>query len=155
MDLSWIEKMRALAAATAATFGLELFDLEHRLSGRRWWIRVTLDRQDGPVTLEDCEAVSRQLSAQLDVEDIVPHAFDLEVSSPGIERPLRTARDFERFKGQPAKVVMGSGGPDAGTAYEGVLEGTDGDHVLIRAGEEVRRLGLDRIKKAHLVFKYP
>ena len=155
MDLAWIEKLRALAAGTAASFGLELFDLEHRLSGRRWLIRVTLDRLDGPVTLGDCESVSRQLSAQLDVEDTVPHAFDLEVSSPGVERPLRSIRDFERFKGQQAKVVMGAGGPDAGAAIEGVLEGIEAEDVLIRVGDEVRRLALDRVKKAHLVFLFP
>jgi ribosome maturation factor RimP len=155
VDVSWIDKVRALAAGTAATFGLELFDLEPRLSGRRWLLRVTLDRLDGPVTLEDCEAVSRQLSAQLDVEDLVPHAYELEVSSPGVERPLRGVSDFERFKGQRGRIVMGGGGSDAGAAYEGELEGSEGDHILIRVGGEVRRLPMDRIKKAHLVFQFP
>ena len=155
MDLSWVEKLRDLAGGTARVFGCELFDLEQRLSGRRWLIRVTLDRMDGPVTLADCEAVSRQLSAQLDVEDLVPHAFDLEVSSPGVERPLRAAADYERFKGQPAKIILGPGGPDAGTVFEGELGGCEGGRVTIRVGEETREVPLDRVKKAHLLFRYP
>lgn len=155
MDVSWIGKLRVMAEGTARSFGCELFDLEQRASGPRWLIRVTLDRLDGPVTLDDCEQVSRQLSAQLDVEDLVPHAFELEVSSPGVERPLRKAEDYERFKGQRAKVVLGSGGPDAGQALEGELAGREGDDVKITVGDDVRTIPLDRIKTAHLVFQFP
>jgi ribosome maturation factor RimP len=155
VDTSWIEKMKVQAEATARTFGLELFDLEYRLSGRRWWFRITLDRLDGPVTIENCEQMSRQLSAQLDVEDLVPHAYELEVSSPGVERPLRRPQDYDRFKGQRARVILGEGGPDAGQAVEGELEGTDEMKVVIRVDGEARRLPLERIKKAHLVFQFP
>lgn len=155
MDMSWADKLRALADATARTFGQEIFDLETRTSGKRWWVRVTLDRLDGPVTLADCEGFSRQLSAQLDVEDIIPHAYELEVSSPGVERPLRSLKDFERFKGQPAKIVLGGQGPDAGQALEGDLEGADETNVMIRVDDEVRRLPMDRIRRAHLVLKFP
>ncbi len=155
MDMSWVDKLRSLATATAQTFGLELFDLETRTSGRRWWVRATLDRLDGPVTLEDCEGFSRQLSAQLDVEDLIPHAYELEVSSPGVERPLRAPRDFQRFKGQPARIVMGGPGPEAGQAFEGDLEGVDENDVMIRVDDVVRRLPMDRIRRAHLVLKFP
>ena len=155
MDTSWIAKMKAQAEETARTFGLELFDLEYRLSGRRWWFRVTLDRLDGPVTLEDCEKMSRQLAAQLDVEDLVPHAYELEVSSPGIERPLRQPRDYDRFKGKLARVILGEGAPDAGQSVEGELVGLEDREVVIRVGGEVRRLPMERIKKAHLVFQFP
>lgn len=150
-----MEPLRNLARESAERFGLELFDLECRLAGRRWLVRVTLDRLDGPVSIEDCENVSRQLSAKLDVEDIVPHAYDLEVSSPGVERPLRTLQDFERFKGTPAKVVLGGEGPDAGQGIEGDLEGTEGDEILIKVGGEVRRIRWDRIKRANLVLRFP
>ncbi len=155
MDASWVGKLRVMAERTAMSFGCELFDLEQRLSGPRWLVRVTLDRPDGPVTLDDCEQVSRQLSAQLDVEDLIPHAFELEVSSPGVERPLRKAEDYERFKGQRAKVVLGSGGPDAGQALEGELAGFEDGGVKITVGNEVRTVPLERIKTAHLVFQFP
>jgi ribosome maturation factor RimP len=155
LDLGWLEKFKALAQGTARSFGCELFDLETRLTGRRWLVRVTLDRLDGPVTIADCESVSRQLSAQLDVEDLVPHAFELEVSSPGVERPLRAATDYVRFKGHAARVIMGPGGPDAGQVFEGDLEGAEGDVVKIRIGDEVRAVSLDRVKKAHLLLRFP
>ena len=155
MDKSWMEPLRKLAQEVARQFGLELFDLECRMAGRRWLVRVTLDRLEGSVSIEDCESVSRQLSAKLDVEDLVPHAYDLEVSSPGVERPLRTLGDFERFKGQPARVVLGGGGSDAGQGLEGDLEGTEGDEILIRVNGEVTRIRMDRVRRANLVFRFP
>lgn len=155
MDLSWLSKLGALATRTALSFGCELFELEHHPTGRRWLIRVTLDRLDGPVTIQDCENVSRQLSAQLDVEDLVPHAFDLEVSSPGVERPLRKPSDYERFRGQEARIVLGPGGPDAGQTLEGELAGFEGESGLIKVGDEVKAVRLDRVKTAHLAFRFP
>lgn len=151
---AWIEKLRTLAESSAAANGLGLFDLETRLSGRRWWIRVTLDREGGAVTLADCESVSRHLSVLLDVEDVVPHAFDLEVSSPGVERPLRGSKDFERFRGQKARVVLGGGGPLAGMALEGEIAGVEGEEVVMMVGEEARRFRADQVKKAHLLFDF-
>ena len=150
-----LDKLRALAEETARSFGLELFDLEHRMGGRRWWFRVTLDRLDGEVGLADCEAVSRQLSVRLDVEDIVPHAYEIEVSSPGLERPLRGEEDFLRFAGKRAKVVLGPGGPDAGMAYEGEILGCAGGEATLRPdGGEPVRVALSRLKSAHLVFRF-
>jgi len=155
MDPAWLGKMRTMAEGAARMFGCELFDLEHRPAGKRVLIRVTLDRLDGPVTIQDCESVSRQLSVQLDVEDLIPHAFELEVSSPGVERPLRRAPDYERFKGQLASILMGPGGPDAGQAWEGELVGCEGDVVSIKVGEEVKAVPLGRVKDAHLLFRFP
>jgi len=155
LDLSWLAKLDALATRTSRSFGCELFEVEHHLTGRRWLLRVTLDRLDGPVTIQDCENVSRQLSAQLDVEDLVPHAFDLEVSSPGVERPLRKPADYERFRGKEARLVLGPGGPDAGETLEGELAGFEGEAGLIKVGDEVKTVPLDRVKTAHLVFRFP
>ena len=107
------------------------------------------------MTIADCESVSRQLSAQLDVEDLVPHAFELEVSSPGVERPLRGAGDYERFKGEAARIILGPGGPDAGQVLEGDLDGADGEVVKIKVGDEVKAVPLDRVKKAHLLLRFP
>jgi ribosome maturation factor RimP len=148
-------KIRALAEETARSFGLEVFDLEHRMGGRRWWFRVTLDRLDGEVTLEDCASVSRQLSVRLDVEDIVPHAYEIEVSSPGIERPLRSEGDYVRFAGRRAKLVVGPGGPDAGMAYEGEILGCEEGEVALRPeGGEPVRVAISRLKSAHLSFSF-
>ncbi len=155
MEAPWLETLRNLAEATVRSYGLELFDLEYRLSGRRWWIRVSLDKEDGQVGIADCENVSRHLSVQLDVEDLIPHAYDLEVSSPGVERPLREIRHFQRFEGKPARIVLGPGGDDAGQVLEGELQGTEGVNVRILVGDETVSVPLERVKEAHLVFRFP
>lgn len=155
-NTAWLDRLETLADETARANGLELFELEHRPAGKRWWFRVTLDRLDGPVTLEDCEAVSRDLSARLDVEDIVPHAYDLEVSSPGLERPLRGAADYLRFAGQPARLVLLAAEAETGGAVEGVIVGVEGDAVVMsEAGGREVRVPLERVKKANLVFEFP
>ena len=106
-----LDRVRELAAAVAAAQGLELFDVTYGRESGRNVLRVVLDRP-GPsataeesVSLEQCVRVSEELSAVLDVEDVVPDSYTLEVSSPGLDRPLRTRDDYERFAGRMAKVV--------------------------------------------------
>jgi len=111
-DADIVELVRTIAAGVAATLGLEIFDVQFRREAGGMVLRVRLDRP-GPastaedsVSVEDCARVSRDLSAILDVEDAVPSAYILEVSSPGLDRPLRRADDYRRFEGRRAKVVM-------------------------------------------------
>src|SRR5262250_150674 len=101
-----VERVREIASRVAADRGLEVFDVQFRREAPGMVLRVQIDRP-GPaasaeesVSVDDCAHVSRDLSAILDVEDVVPTAYTLEVSSPGLDRPLRTARDFERFAGR-------------------------------------------------------
>ena len=111
-DADIVELVRTIAAGVAATLGLEIFDVQFRREAGGMVLRVQVDRP-GPaataedsVSIEDCARVSRDLSAILDVEDAVPSAYILEVSSPGLDRPLRKADDYRRFAGRRAKVVM-------------------------------------------------
>ncbi len=154
-DTRWLEKMRARAEEAANAHGLELFDFEERLSGKRWWFRATIDRVATPVGIEDCERVSKDLAAMLEAEDVVPHAYDLEVSSPGLERPLRTKEDFVRFAGNLVKAVLAPSGDEPGAAVEGTLKGVVSGDVVIEVGGAERAIPLERVKKAHLVFEFP
>ena len=154
-DTRWLDKMKSRAQEAANAHGLELFDFEERLSGKRWWFRVTIDRAASPVGIGDCEMVSKDLSAMLDVEDIVPHAYDLEVSSPGLERPLRNKGDFERFAGNRAKAVLAPLGGEPGTALEGTLKGVVSGEIVFEVDGEERSIPFERVKKAHLVFEFP
>ena len=115
---------------------------------------LTVRQRDGAVTLADCEEVSRHLSVLLDVEDVVPHAYELEVSSPGVERPLRNVGEFERFRGQMARVVVGAGGPQAGRVFEGEILGTEGEEVVLKVGERDERIPAEWIRRAHLLFDF-
>ena len=107
-------------------------------------LRVQIDRL-GPaataeesVSVEDCALVSRDLSAVLDVEDIVPTAYTLEVSSPGLDRPLRRTDDYRRFAGRRAKVVMREA-VDGQTFFKGRLGGTEGESDVLIDGDDGRR----------------
>src|SRR5881398_3395660 len=106
------EQVRNVAARVTHTYGLEIFDVQFRREAGGMVLRVQIDRP-GPaataedsVSVDDCANVSRDLSAILDVEDVVPSAYTLEVSSPGLDRPLRQPDDYRRFTGRRAKVVL-------------------------------------------------
>src|SRR5207249_7203635 len=98
-----LEKVRNLASPLAAQEGLELVDVEFAGAGGRQVLRLNIDRAGG-VSLDDCTSVSRAVSAALDVEDPLQGAYDLEVSSPGLDRPLRTPEHFEKYAGENVRV---------------------------------------------------
>jgi ribosome maturation factor RimP len=99
------EQIRQILDPILLSMGLDLWDLEFQKQGPKWLLRVYIDREiGGGVTLQDCETVSRDLSAALDVEDIIPHAFTLEVSSPGLDRTLSKPEHFIRFAGSAVKI---------------------------------------------------
>jgi ribosome maturation factor RimP len=110
-----VERVREIAGRIAASYGLEIYDVQYRREGPGLVLRVRLDRPwhgrrpdaaEESVTVEDCARISRDLSAILDVEDVVPGAYVLEVSSPGLDRPIRNAAEYSRFEGRRAKVVV-------------------------------------------------
>ena len=99
------QQIEQLAEALVASEGMELVDLEYRREGRRWMLRLFIDK-DGGVTLDDCASISRELGDLLDVKDVIPQAYVLEVSSPGLNRRLRKKEDFSRFAGQKVKLRL-------------------------------------------------
>src|SRR5947207_15190047 len=127
-----VEQVRALAGRGAASYALEVFDVQFRREGQGLVLRVQIDRSgpsataDESVSIEDCARVSRDLSAMLDVEDVVPTAYTLEVSSPGLDRPLRGADDYRRFSGRRAKLVMREA-VDGQKFFKGQLGGIEND----------------------------
>ena len=138
-----VEQVRALAARVAATHGLDIFDVQFRREAAGMVLRVQIDRPgasataEDSVSVDDCAAVSRDLSAMLDVDDVVAAAYTLEVSSPGLDRPLRGADDYRRFAGRRAKVVMREA-VDGQTYFKGRLGGVEDGDVVIE-GEDGRR----------------
>jgi ribosome maturation factor RimP len=155
-----LERIREIAERVAATYELEILEITMRREGGGNVLRVVLDRP-GPaatpedsVSIADCERVSQELSTILDVEDVVPGAYTLEVSSPGLDRPLRDANDFRRFAGRAAKVVTREP-VNRQTAFAGRLRGVDGDDVLFEAeGGKQIRLPLALISRARLDVEF-
>lgn len=127
--------------------GYELVDLEYKPS-RNGLLRVFVDNAEG-ITLDDCETVSHQLSGFLDVENPIPSHYTLEVSSPGVDRVLRTVNHFKRFAGARVKVSTNAL-VDGRRRFTGQLLGVDGDNIVIRNDEGDIRLPLEGIDKARL-----
>jgi ribosome maturation factor RimP len=94
-----LEKIEEMAGSLFEAEGLELIDLEYRKEGRGWVLRVFMDKPGG-VTLDDCADISRQLGDMIEVEEWIPQAYTLEVSSPGLDRPLKNEKDFLRSIGK-------------------------------------------------------
>jgi ribosome maturation factor RimP len=159
-EASVVEAVRTVASRVAAGYGLEIFDVQFRREAPGMVLRVQIDRP-GPaataedsVSVEDCAKVSRDLSAILDVEDAVPIAYTLEVSSPGLDRPLRRADDYRRFTGRRAKVVMRER-VDGQGFFRGRLGGVDGADVLIDGDDgRTHRVPLNTITRANLEVEF-
>ena len=99
-----VERVRSLAEPILIDRGLELVDVEFQRETQGWILRLYIDRLGG-VTLEDCQKVSEELGDHLDVADVIDHPYSLEVSSPGLDRPLTRDADFVRYAGKPARIV--------------------------------------------------
>ena len=158
------QRLVAIVEPVCHAAGYDLVDLRLKSEQGGWVLRVFIDRADASdpewwkhgVDLADCERLSRELSAVLDVDDPIPHAYNLEVSSPGIDRPLRTPSHFRRFVGAEIKVVLAA--PLAGTDrknFKGTLRGLsdDGQHIVVQLDDVVQpfHLPIAAIDAAKLV----
>lgn len=128
--------------------GYELVGIDYRPNPKSTLVRIYLDKPGG-ITLEDCEKVSRQVSGVLDVEDPISGQYNLEVSSPGLDRPIFKAGDYDRFAGERVRIRL-QGSLDGRRRFAGVLRGLRGDCVVVdEDGVEVS-VPLSQIDKANL-----
>ena len=155
-----LEQVRTLAARVAGSFGLEIFDVQYRREASGMVLRVQIDKPgaaataEESVSVEDCARVSRDLSALLDVEDVLPVAYTLEVSSPGLDRPLRNADDYRRFSGRQAKIVLRER-IDGQGFFRGRLGGVEDQDVIIDADDGRRhRVPMSVISRANLEVEF-
>ncbi len=156
-EQSIAERTRSVLEPVLERDGYELVEVEWLRQGGRWTLRLFIDKPGG-VGIEDCQAASRTVEPILDVEDVIEPAYDLEVSSPGLDRPLRKPADFDRYAGQRAHVK--TYGPVAGTAagaparkrWSGVLVGFREGAVEIDVDGVVHRVPHDQIAKANLEY---
>ena len=155
-----LEQIREIAERVAASRGLTVWDIQSRRETSGHVVRVFIDRP-GPaatpeesVSIVDCEQVNREMSTILDVEDPLPFTYTLEVSSPGLDRPLRGADDYQRFSGRLAKLVV-SEPVDRQKAFEGRLRGVEGGDVLLEAPNgRVHRLPMRLITRGRLEVEF-
>ncbi|HEY6837525.1 MAG TPA: ribosome maturation factor RimP [Geobacteraceae bacterium] len=146
-----------LADRLLASLGMELVELEYKREGRDMVLRLYIDKEGG-ITLDDCAAVSRELSEILDVEDFIREHYTLEVSSPGLNRPLKKAADYERYRGRLIKVrTFEPLADDAGNkrkTFLGELVGLDAGVVRLHLKEgQHAAIPLEKVAKANLEFE--
>jgi ribosome maturation factor RimP len=142
-------RVQALLEPAVNALGYELLGIEYMPQGKHSLLRMYIDADDG-IALEDCERVSRQVSGILDVEDVVHGQYTLEVSSPGLDRPLFTLDHFRKYLGQTVKLRLSS--PlDGRRKFSGVISAIEDDAVVVTVDNETVTLPWNLIEKANLV----
>jgi ribosome maturation factor RimP len=153
-DQQILSRIREALIPTLNSFGVELVDLQYRRENRGWVLRLFIDKASG-ITLNDCQRVSEQVGDLLDVEDLLTHGYCLEVSSPGLDRPLVQEKDFQRFAGRRAKISTYD--PIANQRnFQGRILGVEGHKVRIERDEGgVVEFPHEGIARARLVPEFP
>jgi ribosome maturation factor RimP len=164
-----LDRIRAIAERVARSYDLEIFEVQFRRESSGWVVRIFVDLPEAESTpaadgspaaeqpgvrIQDCERVSRDVATILDVEDVIAHRYTLEVSSPGLDRPLRQPRDYRRFAGRLARVVV-SEAVDGQKHLSGRLEGLEEDTVVLvtQAGRR-HRIPFGVIVRARLEVEF-
>ena len=148
---SLVEKIEAAIAPSITGMGFNLIQVKFMDGKKSQTLQIMAERPDGSMGLEDCAMISRQVSAVLDVEDMIPTAYRLEVSSPGIDRPLVKIADYEKYIGHQAKIetVLPINGRKR---FAGVLKAVDGSDVVITVDNKDHALPFADIQAAKLVL---
>jgi ribosome maturation factor RimP len=141
-----------IASPVLEDIGFELIDVEYLTMNGRWILRLYVDKEGG-VTIDDCVSVSRELGDLLDVKDVISHEYVLEVSSPGLNRPLKREKDFIKFTGKKIKCRM-AGPVDGQKNFSGRLKDIKEGRVFLKTESGIVELPLDDIEKANLVYEF-
>ncbi|MCP3869947.1 MAG: ribosome maturation factor RimP [Gammaproteobacteria bacterium] len=147
------DSLVGLLGKSVTGMGYELVGVEFSSRGSAGaLLRIYIDHPEG-ITVDDCAEVSHQVSGVLDVEDPIPGEYQLEVSSPGLDRPLFDREHYERFSGSPVRIKL-QVKLEGRRRFEGLLKGVDGDEVLLEMEGELFRLPLSQIEKARLMPEF-
>ena len=147
-----IKNVETVALPVLEELGFELVEVQYRREQNGWVLRLIIDKQDG-ISLGDCAAVSREISQLLDIEEFIDQAYNLEVSSPGLNRPLKRMADFERFIGRLAKIKTTE--PVAGEhVFVGKINKTEGESIILEVGGKEVIIQFIQIAKARLEVEF-
>jgi ribosome maturation factor RimP len=161
--------LEAAIAPVLSAHGVGSAEVSYQMEPTGWVLRVTVEAVDqaseaqpiaavpgaDPIDLGLLTEISRDISSALDVADIIPHRYRLEVSSPGLERPLRSPRDYERAMGQLAKLRLIEAAPDGQRVLRGRIVATDDSSVSMEVDGKTLSTSLGNIERAHLIFELP
>ena len=152
MNKSIVQEIEILVEPLVLEKGLELVNVEYIKEGAHWYLRLYIDKEGG-VDMDDCTNVSHEVSEMLDIKNTIPQAYMLEVSSPGLERPLKKEEDFVRFQG--SLIMVHTISPFQGfKKFSGNLVGLINDEIVLEY--EGKRVSIPRtlVKKTHLLLDF-
>ncbi len=147
-----LQQVGELLQPIATRLGLEVVDVQLAGDGRHTILRVLMDRPEGGITLDECAQVNEAVSRQLDLYDLFAHQYTLEVSSPGLDRPLRTDQDYRRFAGRRAELTTYAP-VDGQRRFRGILLGVLGDAVAVQIDGRQVQVPKDQIAQARLIVE--
>jgi ribosome maturation factor RimP len=152
MSETVIKQVEAVALPVLKELGFELVEVLYRREQTGWILRLAIDKQDG-ISLDDCASVSREISQLLDIEDFVDQAYSLEVSSPGLNRPLKSMAEFERFVGRLAKIktIESIAGEHV---FIGKINKTEGESIVLEVGSKEVTILFSQVAKARLEVEF-
>ncbi len=151
-----VDKIRSVVSGPVEGAGYELVEIEFKREVGGWVCRLFVDKPGTGISLDDCERVSREVSAVLDVADVIPQAYALEVSSPGLDRPLRYVEHFRRYVGQKAKLKLRAG-VEGRRNFSGTIVAVPPDappRVVVQVDDKEYTLPLDDLDRANLVYEF-
>ncbi len=147
------DELKALISPVVESLGCELWGLEYLTQAKHATLRLFIDKEDGGVMLTDCENVSRQVSAVMDVEDPIACEYDLEVSSPGAARSLYNLEQYKRYLGEKVKIQLRV--PfDGRRKFTGILNAVESDEVVVVVDNEEYLLPIGSIDKANIIPRF-
>lgn len=144
--------LQAMFAPVVEAMGCQLWGIEYRSQGKYSVLRVYIDKETG-VDVEDCAQISRQIGGILDVEDPISGEYTLEVSSPGLERPLFSLEQYAAYVGHEVQLQLRVRFENR-RKFDGIIAGVENDEVLLRQGGEQLNLPFELIEKAHIVARF-
>lgn len=147
-----IEKIEKIVIPVVNEMGLSLVDIEYMQDGGYWYVRIYVENLNGEITLEECAAISGKIDE--DVDKLIEQRFFLEVSSPGIERPLKKIEDFIRFKGEKIKVSLKHKINDK-KSFEGIITECKDNIIFLEIEEEnIVEIPFSEVKKANIIYEF-
>ena len=151
--LIMLEQVEELISPVLGQLGYELIEREYVQDAGGWILRLYIDKSDG-ITIDDCAKVSHSIEDLIEVEGLIPGNYRLEVSSPGLERPIRRRVDFEKLSGSTVKLKT-LNPVDGRSNYRGILEGLDGDEIVMVVDGMRYRIPYCELAKARVILDEP
>ena len=155
-SVTYREKVRQLIESVIVSEGLEIIDLECLKMKFRWLVRIFIDKEGG-VTIDDCSEISKQVGDILDVYDVLPGSYTLEVSSPGLDRPLSRDKDFIKYRGSTVRIKTGEkldGVKNFHGRLNDYLDENGAKILIVDVSGKIYRIPRDMVVKAHLVYEF-